>query len=137
MYSDSVVDFTELLESMGASLMDFGNNGQQKSKLGSTSSIRSDPKSTTPSLSSVGTQKKTVVKKIIFQDPPIVPGKIIKPPKEIFYRQTQLFLTSLPPAVAPKQCTCRYLCDGAMADIKCFSCCIYDPYGSALYCNAW
>ena len=34
MYSDSVVDFTELLESMGASLMDFGNNGQQKSKLG-------------------------------------------------------------------------------------------------------
>ena len=45
-----------------------------------------------------------------------------KPPKEVFYRKTQLFSTQIPQEVGPKRCTCKYLCHGAPATIKCLSC---------------
>lgn len=60
-----------------------------------------------------------------------------KPPKEIFYRNTSLFLTDVPPFIQPRICSCRYLCNSAPAVIKCLSCSIYSAQGSgkALYCD--
>jgi hypothetical protein len=57
-----------------------------------------------------------------------------KPPREIFYRDTLTFMTSLPPPVQPKLCTCKYLCNGEKATIICHSCSIYDPTKAAYYC---
>lgn len=58
-----------------------------------------------------------------------------RPPREIFYRKTTTFATTLPPPVQPKRCTCKYLCTGATASIKCFSCAIFDPTGTGFYCT--
>lgn len=57
-----------------------------------------------------------------------------KPPKEIFYRQTDTFTSKLPPPVQSRRCTNRYLCLGAVAVIKCLSCTIYDPLGLGYFC---
>lgn len=59
-----------------------------------------------------------------------------RPPREIFYRKTSTFLTSLPPPVQGKQCSCQYLCSGGLAVIKCHSCAIYDPAGQSFFCAA-
>lgn len=59
-----------------------------------------------------------------------------KPPKEIFYRKTQLFTTAIPAAVGPKRCTSQYLCTGAPATIKCLSCVMYDPKNLGFFCKA-
>ena len=59
-----------------------------------------------------------------------------KPPKEIFYRKTQLFSTAIPTKVGPKRCTCEYLCTGAPALIKCLSCVMYDPKNLGFFCKA-
>jgi hypothetical protein len=66
--------------------------------------------------------------------PPDIVG-IKKPPKEIFYRKTQLFATRIPDPVGPKRCTCKYLCHGAAAAIKCLSCVMYDPKGLGFFCK--
>ena len=58
-----------------------------------------------------------------------------KPPKEVFYRKTQLFSQAIPAEVGPKRCTCVYLCHGAPAVIKCSSCQIYDPKNLGLFCQ--
>ncbi len=58
-----------------------------------------------------------------------------KPPREIFYRNTLTFMTKLPPAVQTKLCSCKYLCVGAPAEIKCHSCSIYDPKGMSFFCQ--
>ena len=68
------------------------------------------------------------------RQPPDIIG-IKKPPKEIFYRKTQLFATRIPGSVGPKRCTCKYLCHGAPADIKCLSCVMYDPKGLGFFCK--
>jgi hypothetical protein len=60
---------------------------------------------------------------------------IKKPPKEIFYRKTQLFATRVPGEVGPKRCSCQYLCTGAPAVIKCLSCVMYDPKGTGFFCK--
>lgn len=59
-----------------------------------------------------------------------------KPPREVFYRNTVTFMTKLPPPVPNKACSVKYMCDGVDATIKCHSCCIYDPSGTAFYCDA-
>jgi len=66
--------------------------------------------------------------------PPVL-ETIKKPPKEIFYRKTQLFATRIPGEVGPKRCTCKYLCHGAPAAIKCLSCVMYDPKGLGFFCK--
>jgi hypothetical protein len=58
-----------------------------------------------------------------------------KPPREIFYRDTLTFMTSLPPPVQPKTCSCQFLCNGNVASIICHSCSIYDPTKAAYYCD--
>lgn len=58
-----------------------------------------------------------------------------KPPREIFYRDTLTFMTTLPPPVQAKTCTCKYLCAGEKATIICHSCSIYDPTKAAYYCS--
>ena len=58
-----------------------------------------------------------------------------KPPKEIFYRKTQLFATEIPNSVGPKRCSCQYLCLGAPAVIKCLSCVIYDSKNLGFFCQ--
>ena len=60
----------------------------------------------------------------------------LKPPKEIFYRNSVTFMTVLPPPTMPKRCSCVYLCTGAKATIKCLSCAIYDPYRVGYFCDA-
>ena len=60
---------------------------------------------------------------------------IKKPPKEIFYRKTQLFATRVPDEVGAKRCTCKYLCHGAPAEVKCLSCVMYDPKGLGFFCK--
>ncbi len=68
------------------------------------------------------------------REPPVL-ETIKKPPKEIFYRKTQLFATKIPDEVGPKRCTCQYLCTGAAATIKCLSCVLYDPKGLGFFCK--
>jgi hypothetical protein len=68
------------------------------------------------------------------REPPVLES-IKKPPKEIFYRKTQLFATRIPGEVGPKRCTCKYLCHGAPAAIKCLSCVMYDPKGLGFFCK--
>lgn len=70
-----------------------------------------------------------------FNDPKIEFKLGGKPPREVFYRNTVTFLTKLPPPVQNKMCTVRYACTGALATIKCHSCSIYDPSGTAFYCS--
>ena len=60
----------------------------------------------------------------------------LKPPKEIFYRNSVTFMTVLPPPTVPKRCSCVYLCTGAKATIKCLSCAIYDPNRVGYFCDA-
>ena len=59
----------------------------------------------------------------------------LKPPKEIFYRNSVIFMTQLPPPIHPKICSCLYLCTGAKATIKCLSCAIYDIKKIGYYCD--
>jgi len=59
----------------------------------------------------------------------------IKPPREIFYRQTVTFQTKLPPPPAPRRCTCKFLCTGAAATVKCMSCSLYDVDGAGYFCD--
>jgi hypothetical protein len=58
-----------------------------------------------------------------------------RPPREIFYRNTVTYMTKLPPPVPNKMCSVRYACMGNAATIKCHSCSIYDPSGTAFYCS--
>jgi len=59
----------------------------------------------------------------------------LKPPREIFYRNTLTYTTKLPPPPVPKRCTCLYLCTGAVATIKCLSCTIYDVKKLGYFCK--
>ena len=68
------------------------------------------------------------------KEPPVL-ETIKKPPKEIFYRKTQLFATKIPGEVGPKRCTCKYLCHGAPAAVKCLSCVMFDPKGLGFFCK--
>ena len=68
-------------------------------------------------------------------DPPTGYTTGLKPPKEIFYRNSVTFMTVLPPPIMPKRCSCVYLCTGAKATIKCLSCAIYDPRKVGYYCD--
>ncbi len=58
-----------------------------------------------------------------------------KPPKEVFYRKTQLFSVEIPREVGPKRCSCQYLCMGAPAVLKCLSCAIYDAKNLGFFCQ--
>lgn len=80
-------------------------------------------------------QPKSFKPTLTFKDKPAQFKLGGRPPREIFYRQTALFLTKLPPPVQEKLCSCRYLCSGAMATIKCHSCSIFEPSGSAFFCT--
>lgn len=70
------------------------------------------------------------------KDPPRGFTTGLKPPKEIFYRNSVTFMTVLPPPTVPKRCSCVYLCTGAKATIKCLSCAIYDPNRVGYFCDA-
>ena len=70
-----------------------------------------------------------------FEDEPVTYNIGGKPPRDIFYRNTSTFLTKLPPPIPEKCCRCQYLCDGDEAEIKCYSCAIYDPEQNAIYCK--
>jgi hypothetical protein len=59
----------------------------------------------------------------------------IKPPREIFYRQTVTFQTKMPPPPAPRRCTCKFLCTGAGATVKCMTCSLYDVSGAGYFCD--
>ncbi len=69
-----------------------------------------------------------------FQDKKVIYKIGGRPPREIVYRKTSTFLTQLPPPVQGKVCSCKYLCEGSLATIKCHSCSIYDPRGCAFFC---
>lgn len=58
-----------------------------------------------------------------------------KPPREIFYRNTVTFMTQIPPPLLPKRCTCKFLCHGAKAVLKCLSCAIYDAAKVGYFCQ--
>lgn len=58
-----------------------------------------------------------------------------RPPHEIFYRKTITFTPSIPSDIAPRRCTCLYVCTGAKATVKCMSCKMYDPTGMGLFCD--
>ena len=69
-------------------------------------------------------------------DDPVPPDiSDLKPPRDVFYRETSMFASQLPPEVAPRICTCTYLCTGAKATIKCVSCALYDTSGLGYYCD--
>lgn len=68
--------------------------------------------------------------------PPAAPVIMAKPPREVFYRESLRFAPKAPLPVLRQQCTCRYLCNGAKATLKCLSCALYDPSGVSYYCNA-
>ncbi|KAJ1442696.1 hypothetical protein B484DRAFT_414693, partial [Ochromonadaceae sp. CCMP2298] len=85
-----------------------------------------------------------------------------KPPREVFYRNTETFMTPMPPPMAPKLCTARFMCqevrrggqggqggqgaqgaqggqkggEGAPATVVCYSCAVYAPGRAAYYCQA-
>ncbi len=72
---------------------------------------------------------------------PSVPDKEImlkiggKPPREIFYRKTATFMSSIPGIVSQKKCSCQFICRNALATIKCFSCATMDAYGTGYFCD--
>ena len=76
---------------------------------------------------------------------PFVPDRITetsyfrpkKPPREIFYRTTSLFVTSVPPPPERKRCNCQINCKppGLFAMYRCLSCGLFDTTGVCLFCN--
>lgn len=58
-----------------------------------------------------------------------------KPPRELFYNDSIRFAPKPPMPVLRQLCTCRYLCHGAKAVIKCLSCALYEPSGISYYCT--
>ena len=58
-----------------------------------------------------------------------------RPPREIFYRQTVTYAQELPKQVGRLRCSCKYVCTGAIATIKCMSCRQYDPTGFGYFCD--
>ena len=81
-----------------------------------------------------------VESQVLFQVPN-VPDQVVpiniggRPPREFFYRNTATYTTQLPPAILPKRCSCKFLCTGAAATIKCYSCSIFDPTGTGFFCD--
>ncbi len=64
-----------------------------------------------------------------------VPVTARRPPREIFYRQTVTYAQELPKQVGRLRCSCKYVCTGAIATIKCMSCKQYDPTGLGYFCD--
>ena len=64
-----------------------------------------------------------------------VPVTARRPPREIFYRQTITYAQELPKQVGRLRCSCKYVCTGAVATIKCMSCKQYDPTGLGYFCE--
>ncbi len=73
------------------------------------------------------------VKQVI--EPPLPVYESVKPPKDIFYRNVSLFSTTLPKPAPPKRCTCKYMCTGAVAKIKCLNCAVFDSTKLGYYCD--
>ena len=69
------------------------------------------------------------------EDPELVLKTNLKPPREVFYRQTVTFSTKLPKNPPPRRCTCMFLCTGAAATMKCMTCSLYDVTGHGYYCQ--
>lgn len=63
--------------------------------------------------------------------------KPARPPREIFYRNTTLFITEVPPPPAPKRCNCHINCPppGNVATYRCLSCGLFDSTGMCLFCD--
>jgi hypothetical protein len=61
--------------------------------------------------------------------------QIKKPPREIFYKESFKFAPKPPKPILRQICTCRFLCQGDRALIKCLSCALYDPSGVSYYCT--
>lgn len=66
---------------------------------------------------------------------PRLPPRIKKPPKEVFYNESIRFAPKAPMPVLRQRCTCRFLCQGAKAEVKCLSCALYEPSGVSYYCR--
>jgi hypothetical protein len=58
-----------------------------------------------------------------------------KPPREVFYNKSVTFMTQLPKPTMAKRCSCKYVCTGATATIKCYNCATFDPYGVGYFCD--
>lgn len=61
--------------------------------------------------------------------------RVVKPPKEVFYRESIRFAPKPPKPVLRQRCTCGYLCKSALAVFKCLSCALYEPTGICYYCK--
>lgn len=72
---------------------------------------------------------------IIARPPPPMDSIYIRPPRDIFYRQTVTYATNNTLHIPIKRCTCRFVCNGLNAVIKCFSCVMYDTQGLGYYCQ--
>lgn len=66
---------------------------------------------------------------------PTLPPRTKKPPKGVFYKDSIRFAPKAPLPVLRQRCTCRYLCHGGRAEIKCLSCALYEPSGVSYYCR--
>ena len=58
-----------------------------------------------------------------------------KPPKEMFYRKTLSIDSQLGRKVMPELCTCKFVCFGSLATLKCLNCSVFDPLGLGYYCD--
>ncbi|RYH02917.1 hypothetical protein EON65_47565 [archaeon] len=58
-----------------------------------------------------------------------------RPPREVFYRQTSMFLTNLPKTIERHRCNVSCLCEGDLATLICHSCSVYQPSQKAFYCD--
>ena len=66
--------------------------------------------------------------------PPRPPPGHLPPPREVFYGQTLTYAARPSSVTASRLCSARVVCEGSSARIKCFSCLLFDPLGSGLFC---
>jgi hypothetical protein len=52
-----------------------------------------------------------------------------KPPKEMFYRKTLIVESRPEIKLLPEVCSCKFVCFGAKATLKCLNCAVFDPLG--------
>jgi hypothetical protein len=52
-----------------------------------------------------------------------------KPPREMFYRKTIACESKPEMKLMPEICSCKFVCVGAKATLKCLNCAVFDPLG--------
>lgn len=58
-----------------------------------------------------------------------------KPPREMFYRKTIVVEAQPDIKLMPEICSCKFVCFGAKAVMKCLNCSVFDPLGLGYYCE--